>query len=120
MLDRRGLVAGMHHAVGAFLVIAGAVGIPVGLFHQLLEGLGVAFAQQVTGPLPAEDGAGRIAPRRAVVTLVAGQEVEEQAGLAERPLFAAPAAAEDVAEQVLGAVAVEEVLLVGRALVDVA
>ena len=82
----------MHHAVGALLVIADAVGVPVGVFHQLLEGLGVAFAEQVAGPLPAEDGARRVAPRRAVIGLVAGEEVEEQAGLAERPVLAAVAA----------------------------
>src|SRR4029079_4478770 len=97
-----------------------AVGIPVGGLHQLLEGLGVALAHEVAGLLPAEHGAGRIAPRRAVIGLVAGQEVEEQAGLAERPFLAAVAALEDVAEQLLGGLPVEEVLLVGRTLIGVA
>src|SRR5690349_21723522 len=92
----------MDHAVGALFVVADAIGIPVGGFHQLLEGLGVAFADQIAGLLPAEHGAGWIAPRRAVVGLVAGQEVEEQAGLAERPLLAAVAALEDIAKQLLG------------------
>ena len=89
------LVAAVHHAVGALLVVAGAVGVPVGFFHQLLEGLGVAFAEQVAGPLPAEHGARRVAPRRAVIGLVAGEEIEEQARLAERPGLAAAAAAEE-------------------------
>ena len=73
----------MHHAVGALFVVAGAVGIPIGLIHQFVEGLRVAFAEQIAGLLPAEDGARRITPRRAVVGLVAGEEIEEQAGLAE-------------------------------------
>src|SRR6185436_15726090 len=107
VLHGSGLEARMHHAIGALLIIADAVGIPVGGLHQLLEGLGIAFADQVAGLLPAEHGAGRIAPRRAVVGLVAGQEVEEQAGLAERPFLAAVAALEDVAEQLLGGLAVE-------------
>src|SRR5690349_22214089 len=110
----------MDHALGALLVVADAVSVPVSGLHQLLEGLGVAFAEQVAGLLPAEHGAGRIAPWRAVIGLVAGEEVEEQAGLAERPLLAAVAALEDVAEQLLGGLAVEEVLLVRRALVGVA
>src|SRR3546814_9317300 len=31
------LVAAMHHAVGALLVVAGAVAVPVRLFHEFLE-----------------------------------------------------------------------------------
>ena len=71
------LVAAMGHAVGAFFVAAGAVGVPVGVFHQFVEGLGVAFAEQIARLLPAEDVARRHAPRRAVEFLVAGEEVEE-------------------------------------------
>ena len=41
-------------------------------------------------------------------------------GLGERPLLAALAAREDVAEQLLGLLAVEEMLLVGRALIGIA
>src|SRR5581483_5591338 len=69
--------------------------------------------------LPAEIVAARVAPRGAAVALVAGEEIEEQAGLVERP---APlrVAAEDVAEQFLGAPPVEEMLLVGGALVGIA
>ena len=97
------LVAAMHHAVGALLVIAGAVRVPVRLVHQLAKRLRVAFAEQIAGALPAEDVARRIAPRRALVFLVAGEKIEEQARLAERPRRAAAAALEDVAEQLLGA-----------------
>ena len=75
------LVAAMRHAVRALFVAAGAVGIPVGGLHQLLEGLGVAFAEQIAGLLPAEDVARRHAPRRAVEFLIAGEEVEEHAGM---------------------------------------
>jgi len=79
------LVAAMGHAVRAFFVGAGAVGIPIGGFHQLREGLGVALAQQVAGLLPAENVARGHAPRRAVIGLVAGQEVQEQGGMDEVP-----------------------------------
>src|SRR5581483_8520515 len=95
---RRRLVAAMHHAVGAFLVVARAVGIPIGLFHQLLEGLGIAFAEEITGPLPTEIVARGIAPGGAVIALIAGEEIEEERRFAERPRLAA-AAAEDVAEE---------------------
>src|SRR5262245_65052377 len=109
----------MRHAVRALLELARAVGIPAGGFHQLEERLGVTFAEQVAGLLPAEDVARRHAPGRAVIGLVAGEEVEVQAGMDEGPLLAL-AAGKHVAEQLLGLAPVEEVLLVGRALVGVA
>src|SRR6201988_3456992 len=109
----------MGHAVGTLFVLAGAVGLPVGGLHQLLEGLGVAFTEQIAGLLPAEDVACRHAPGRALVFLVAGEEVEEQAGMHEVPLLAL-AERKDVAEQLLGLGAVEEVFLVGRTLIGVA
>ena len=113
------LVAAMRHAVRAFLVLAGAVGIPVRGFHQFLKGLGVAFAQQVAGLLPAEDVARRHAPGRAVIGLVAGEEIEEQVRVDEIPVLAL-AHAEHLAEQLLGLAPAQEVLLVGRALIGVA
>src|ERR1700746_990002 len=58
------LVAAVHHAIGALLVIPGAVSVPVGIFHEFLEGLRVALAEQITGPLPAEIVSCRIAPGR--------------------------------------------------------
>src|SRR5882762_2951062 len=105
----------MRHAVGTLLVLAGPVGLPVRRLHQLLEGLGVAFAEQVTGLLPAENVACRHAPRRALVILVARKEVEEQAGMHEIPLLAL-AERKHVAEQLFRLGAVEEVLLIRRAL----
>src|SRR6185369_2443325 len=109
----------MGHAVGAFFVLAGAVAVPVGGRHQFLEGLGVAFAEQIAGLLPAENVARRHAPWRAFVGLVAGEEIQEQAGMHEVPLLAL-AAGKYVAEQLLGLRAVEEVLLVGRTFIGIA
>src|SRR3546814_47237 len=95
------LVAAMHHAVGALLVVAGAVAVPVRLFHEFLEAGSVSLAQQIAGSLPAEDIARGIAPGRASVLLVAGEEVEKHRGLAETPLLAL-AKAEHLTEQCLG------------------
>src|SRR5947208_6439834 len=61
------LIAAVHHAVGALLVIARAVGVPVGIFHKLLEGLRIALAKQIAGSLPAEIIPCRVAPGRAAV-----------------------------------------------------
>src|SRR6516165_12366311 len=110
----------MHHAVGALLIVPSTVCIPVGFVHQLIEGTGVALAEQVAGLLPAEDGPSRIAPWRAMVNLVSGKKVEEQAGLAERPLCFTRTAVEDITEKLLGLAAIKEVLLVRCAFVGVA
>src|SRR5262249_31610834 len=79
VLHRGCFITRMHHAVGALLVISGSVGIPVGCIHQLIEGLRIALAEQVAGLLPAKDSPGRISPWGAVIALVSGEEVEEQA-----------------------------------------
>jgi hypothetical protein len=109
----------MHHAVGAFLVIARPVSVPVGILHQLLEGLGIAFAEQVAGPLPAEYRPRRVAPGRAVIGLIAGEKIEEQSRLEDRPARVSSLAAEDVTEQLLGLGAIEEMLLVRGALISI-
>src|SRR5208283_6009112 len=62
IFHRGRLEAAMDHAVGAFFVIASAIGVPVGLLHQLLEARRIAFTEKITRPLPAEDRARRIAP----------------------------------------------------------
>src|SRR5205823_12405904 len=116
--DGGSLVAAVHHALSAFLVIAGAVGIPIRPFHQLLKGLGITFAEQIAGPLPAEIIARRIAPGRAVVGLVAGQEIEKKARLVERPGFAV-LPLEDLAEQFLRAAATQKMRLVGGTLIGI-
>ena len=108
----------MDHAIGAFFIIAGTVGVPIGLFHQRLERRRIAFAKEIAGTLPAEHSLGRIAPGRAMEGLVAGQEVEEDGRLTEAPLTTL-AQPEDVAEQRLGALAVEEMLLVRGALIGI-
>src|SRR6202521_2532223 len=102
----------MRHAVRAFLVAAGRGGMPVRRLDQLLEVFCVALAEQVAGLLPAEDIARRHAPRRAVVGLVAGKEVEEQGGMHEVPALAF-AQRENLAEELLGLTTVEEVRLIG-------
>src|ERR1051326_4157524 len=118
--DGSGFIAAVNHAIGAFGVVAGSVGIPVRLLQELAKGFRITLAEQVARTLPAEHGPGRIAPGRAMVLLVAGQEVEKQSGLAERPSFAAAAATEDVAEQLFGLLAVQEMFLIRRPLVGVA
>src|SRR5579883_264767 len=110
-------VAAVDHAIGAFLVVAGAVGVPVGLVHKLLERLGVAFAEQVARPLPAKDIARRISPGRTAIALIAGEKIEKQARLVEGPATAA--AAENTAKQLLSAASVEKVVLVGSPFVGV-
>src|SRR6201996_1956264 len=109
----------MDHAVLALLVFADAVLVPLGVFHQLLEGLHITFAKQVAGLLPAEHAAQRHRPRRAFVGLIARKEIEEQRGLRELPVLAAIAARKDIAEQALGALAVEEAFLIRSALVGI-
>ena len=118
--DGRAFEAAMDHAVGALLVLADAVAVPVGRRHQLGERRRVAFAEQIAGLLPAEHGACRHRPRRALVGAVAGEEVHEERRVGEVPGLAVAAALEHVAKEGLGLGAVEKVLLVGRALVGVA
>ncbi len=55
-----------------------------------------------------------------MVSLVAGEEIEEQPGLVESPFAAAVAAPENRSEQLLGGGAIEKMLLVGGALIGVA
>src|SRR5271170_321592 len=120
IIDRARLEAAMDHAIGAFLIPADAVGIPVGRLHQLLEARRVAFAEKIAGPLPAENRSGRIAPRRAMVRLISRQEIKEQGRLIEGPLLPVAPASKNFAEQLFGAGAVEEVFLVRSALIGVA
>ena len=91
----------MNHAVGTFFIFSRAVFVPFRVFHELLECLRVALTQQIARLLPAEDVAGRISPRHAFIGFVAGEEIEEQAGLAEPP-FLVFAETEYFAEQGLG------------------
>src|SRR5439155_19503886 len=85
----------------------------------LFERLNVAFAEEITGLLPAEHIARRHAPWSAVILTVAGEKIEKQARMHQVP-FLAFAEGEDPAEQLLGLAAVQEVLLVGRTLIGIA
>src|SRR5260370_19892408 len=56
MIDRRGLVTAVHHAVGAFRIARfGAVVLPLGGLHQLGKSIAVAALEQAKGLLPAKD-----------------------------------------------------------------
>src|SRR5258708_5767493 len=114
VLHGGGFVAAVHHAIGALLVIARSIGVPIRLFHEFAKAPGIAFAKQITGPLPAENVARRIAPRRAAIGLIAGQEIEEQARLTERPRASTAAAPEYVAKKLLGSSASQKVGLIRR------
>src|ERR1700694_4570966 len=114
VLHRGRLVTAVHHAIGALLVVAGTVRVPVGFLHQLAKAGRLAFTEQITGTLPTEDVPGWVAPRSATVFLVAGQEVEEKTRLAERPCARTSATAENVAKKLLGASAGEKVCLIRR------
>src|SRR5204863_15423 len=80
-----------------------AVLVPVRALHEVLEARRVALVdEQIARPLPTEHVVGRIRPRRALIALVAGEEIDEQARLIEVPLAAALLAdLEDLAEQLL-------------------
>src|SRR5262249_5693570 len=71
------LEAAVGHAVVAAGVAAHTVALPLGLLHQRAEGRCVTFVgEQITGPLPAKDVVGGVAPGRALISLVAGEKVE--------------------------------------------
>src|SRR6267142_6930786 len=78
IVNGRCFIAAMDHAVGAFLVPAGPVVIPVRVIDELLEGRGVAVLEEVTRLLPAEDIVGGIAPRRALVIHFTHEEVQKE------------------------------------------
>src|SRR5213592_3002924 len=119
VVDGRGLVAAVDHAVAALLVAAlAAVVLPLRGLHQLLERRRVAFLKKVAGTLPAEHVVGRVAPRRALEVALAHEELEEQRRLVELP--AALRARQDPREQLVSALPAEEVLLVGSLRVAVA
>src|SRR5690606_33818118 len=71
--------------------------------------------------LPAEDVVRGIRPRRALIALIPGEKIEEQARLIEAPLARArPPALEDLAEELLGLPPSEEDVLPRRVVVAVA
>src|SRR6185437_16657683 len=102
-----------------FFIVAGSIRVPIGFLHQLAKGPRVTFAEQVAGTLPAENVPRRVPPGCAPVVPVSGEEIEKQARLAERPRARAATAAENVAEELLGAGSRKKMRLVGRSLVRV-
>src|SRR6185437_762907 len=79
IIDRGAFEAAMRHAVVAARILAHAVLFPFGVFDQRLIGGRIALVgQEVAGPLPTEQVVSRIAPRRALIGLVAGQKIQEQ------------------------------------------
>jgi hypothetical protein len=113
------LIAAVDHAIGTFFVVGGSVLVPICALHQLLEALGVAFTQKIAGALPAEDGARRVAPRRAPVGLIASQKIKEQLRLKQRPCASSWRTAEDLPKQLFRVRAMEKVLLVRGTLVGI-
>src|SRR5262249_24997004 len=119
VFDSGCLIAAMDHAIGAFFVISGAIGVPIGLLHQRLKTGGIPFAEQIAGPLPAKDCARRVAPRRAGIGSIAGKKVKEKSRLEERPGLGPAAARKNLPEQCLGFCAIQEMLLVGGAFIGI-
>src|SRR6267143_2844561 len=109
----RRLVAAVNHTVTALVVTAPiAVGLPLRRLDELAEGLRVALLQEIAGALPAEHVVRRVAPRGALEVLLTHEELEEQRRLVELP--APLRVREHRREQLVGALATEEMLLVGR------
>src|SRR6202140_6022403 len=105
VVDRRSLESAMRHAVVAARIFAYAVFFPLSVLDQRPVARRVPLiGEQVARPLPAEYVVGGIAPRRALIGLVAGEKIQEQRGMIERPRNAggaAAAAAENAAKQLL-------------------
>jgi len=121
----RRFIAAMYHAIGAFFIAACAILFPFRGVHQLFEAFGIAFADQIARALPAKDAVAGRAPRRAFISLVATQEIEEERRLAQAPFRHALLVArfpdfEDFAEQVLRGRAIKEMLLIHRAFIGIA
>src|SRR5438309_3418440 len=122
VLHRRAFEAAVGHAVVALGVAPDAVLIPARILQQGSVAGRVAFiGEQVAGPLPTEDVIGRVAPRRALIGLVAREKIQEQPGMIEGPAAGAAAAAfEDLAEQPLARAAAQEHILPRSILIAVA
>ena len=119
VIDRRALETAVGHAVVAARIAADAVAVPLRVLHQRAKARRIALVRhQIARPLPAEYVVGRIAPRRALVALVAGEEIQVQRRVVEQPAPPRlPAAREDFAEQLLAVGAAEKHVLARRVLV---
>src|SRR5262245_35088247 len=102
----------MDHAVAALLVPAlPPVVLPLGGVHQLPEGRGIALLEEIARPLPAKEVERGISPGRALVVVLAHEEAEEERRLIELPVLLR--LRQHVGEELMGAGAPQEVLLVG-------
>src|SRR5262249_41037555 len=121
--DRGPLKPAMCHAVVTAWITPDAVAVPGSLLHERAVGRGASLVgEEIARPLPAKEVVGGIAPRGALISLIAREKVEEQARMIERPAparRALPAAPEDLAEQLLAGSAPKEHVLARRVLVAV-
>src|SRR5579864_8517353 len=108
----------MHHAIATFGITAlASVILPRRCFDQLPEGTGVAFLNQVTRLLPAEEVVSRVPPRRTFELPFPLKKEKKQRRLIEAP--AAGGIFEDFPKQIDRLAAFEEMFLVGGPLVAV-
>src|SRR5580704_2116294 len=117
--DRGGLVPAVRHAVPAAFVAATAILLPLGCLEQLVVRGRISVRHQVAGTLPAEHRVAGDSPCGATEVHLALEKVEEEWRVIEPPLLAL-AVGERLAEDRMGALHVEPVVLVRRLLVGVA
>src|SRR5262245_4467204 len=115
MLDRvvnsRGFITAMCHAVGTFWVVARAIASPVRFFNESFERRRIAFVnEQISGPLPTEAIACRITPGCASIGLIAGEKIQKQARVIKPPL-ALFAKSENISEKLFARLALHENVL---------
>src|SRR6202049_1100717 len=108
----------MGHAVAAALVASATVLLPCGCVEEFSVGGRIAVGHQVARPLPPEHRVAGDAPGCAAEVDLALAGIEEERGVIEPPLLATPTR-ERVAEDGVGALDVQPVILVGRLLVGV-
>src|SRR5262249_14832339 len=112
---RSGLIATVHHTIGAAWIMARAVLVPGGLLHQLLVGRGIAIGHKIAGFLPAQYTVVGITPGSTLVFTLTLQEIQKEGGVVEVPFLAS----KHLAKQLFGALTLEKVLLVRGFLIAV-
>ena len=122
VIDGGSLKSTVGHAVITLWVPSDSIAIPLGILEKSLERGGIPLPhQEVTGSLPTENIVGRVAPRGALVGLVACQKVQKQAGLVENPAaFTFPPQPKNFAKELLALLTRHEDFLVGRPLITIA
>src|SRR5258707_13384720 len=95
VVDRRTLETAMRHAVVTSRILADSVLIPLGVIDQRLVARRIPLVGvQGARALPTEDVVGGIAPWRALVGLVTGEEIQGKRGVIARPRDAGGASGE--------------------------